>query len=282
MKKRVITAIVYVAILVSFYALKLFVSDYCFDGLVWLFAVIGTYEMARACSLTKVQKLLTIGFAAVNVPLFVAMDLWKQQGYFVMIGSMVAMCIIVVTSMIFDYQNTSLEQVGKAVLTLIYPNLFLNFLVVINHMNHEGLLVMFPFAITPITDVFAFTFGSKLHKKFPKKLAPEISPNKTIVGGIGGIIGGVCASALLFFIWKFLFDSSLTYEKDLVAFLVMGFLIAVVTQMGDLVESAVKRKAGIKDMGNCLPGHGGVLDRIDSSLYACLVTFIVFVLISAI
>lgn len=282
MKKRVITAIAYVAILLSFYALKLFVSDYCFEGLVWLFAIIGTFEMARACQLTKLQKGITIGFAVVNTPLFVVTDIVIKSGYFFLIGGMVAILLIVVSTIVFDYEGTSIESLGKTILTVIYPNLFLDFLIIINHMDSLGLPLMFPFAITPLVDVFAFLFGRWFHNKFPKKLSPQISPNKTVIGGVGGLIGGVVWSAVLFVIWYFAVGVDVSFAFGMFAFCLLGLFIAVVTMIGDLVESAIKRKVGIKDMGNCLPGHGGVLDRIDSSLYACVVTFIVFVLISTI
>lgn len=281
MKKRVLTGIGYAVVLISFYAIKLLVSDYCFDAVPWIIAMVGTFEMARACSLTKAQKWLTVGFAIVNTPLFVVMELWQKLGYFTLIATMIAVLLIAVSSIIYDYQNTTIDQIGKTVLTIVYPNLFLDFLIVINHMDHNGLLLFYPFAITALTDVFAFQFGRWFHKFFPAKLSPVISPNKTVIGAIGGFFGGIASSILLFFIWKNFFVPEYG-QKEFIAFIVMGLLVAFVTEVGDLVESAIKRKAGIKDMGNCLPGHGGMLDRFDSALYTTVVTFVVFVLISII
>jgi phosphatidate cytidylyltransferase len=106
------------------------------------------------------------------------------------------------------------------------------------------------------TDTFAFFIGSRLQGP---KLWPSISPNKTLTGAAGGIIGGalgglvIGGSLLSFPIW---------------VYVVIGMCISVIGQLGDLVESAYKRAAGVKDSGRLLPGHGGMLDRVDSLLFA--------------
>jgi phosphatidate cytidylyltransferase len=101
------------------------------------------------------------------------------------------------------------------------------------------------------TDTFAFFTGTYLGKH---KLAPSISPGKTWEGTIGGLIGSVVAIAIL---GSFL-------KISLINSIFIGLLIGVVAPIGDLVESAIKRFAGVKDSGRLLPGHGGVLDRFDS------------------
>lgn len=113
-----------------------------------------------------------------------------------------------------------------------------------------------------LTDTFAFFVGSRL--KGPK-LWPAISPGKTVSGAVGGLIGGglgALATGLLF----------LPREAP-AQMLFIGFLVSIVGQLGDLVESAYKRTAGVKDSGHLLPGHGGMLDRVDSLLFAAPVAF---------
>lgn len=109
-------------------------------------------------------------------------------------------------------------------------------------------------------DTGAYLFGSMLHKKFPAKLFPRISPNKSWVGSIGGGILTLLVSVVA---WKFAGDG-MTLLKWL------GFALVVVFfgTWGDLIESLLKRHLGIKDSGHVLPGHGGMLDRFDSSLLA--------------
>ena len=115
----------------------------------------------------------------------------------------------------------------------------------------------------------------------PQKLAPEISPNKTVVGGAGGILGGIAGAILAYFIY-FGFNNIGAFAVDLKmlgAFALIGFITSVAAQGGDLFESAIKRKCNIKYMGKLLPGHGGVLDRFDSMLFSGLVVMLGFIII---
>jgi phosphatidate cytidylyltransferase len=108
-----------------------------------------------------------------------------------------------------------------------------------------------------VSDTAALYFGSAFGRR---KLAPSISPNKTVAGSVAGILGAVC-TALLFRL--------LSLVQWPLSFVVLsGFLVSILGQGGDLVESAVKRDAGVKDSGRLIPGHGGVLDRVDALLFA--------------
>jgi len=109
------------------------------------------------------------------------------------------------------------------------------------------------------SDSGAYCVGSLLHKKFPAKLFPRISPNKSWVGSIGGGVIGMAVAAV---IWAF--DKSLSLPQ----WIGFSLVVTVFGTWGDLVESLIKRTLGIKDSGNVLPGHGGMLDRFDSSLLA--------------
>lgn len=100
-------------------------------------------------------------------------------------------------------------------------------------------------------DTFAFFIGSQIGKH---KLCPAISPGKTIEGSVGGLIGSILAISAL---GNFL-------DLPSVHFISIGILVGITAPLGDLVESALKRFAGVKDSGNLLPGHGGILDRFDS------------------
>ncbi|MDE5547815.1 MAG: phosphatidate cytidylyltransferase, partial [Clostridia bacterium] len=165
---------------------------------------------------------------------------------------------------------------------------FLVVLIVCNHMErYSDAAIALVFAISPCADVMAFTFGKTLGKKLPAKMSPHVSPNKTLIGGFGGLIGGMIGAVCVFFFYYGLcqpvangFDfANVTFEwMNLIFFIGIGVLTSAFSQFGDLVESAIKRKLDIKDMGKLLPGHGGILDRIDSSLYAGLIIALVFVI----
>ena len=130
--------------------------------------------------------------------------------------------------------------------------------------NGIGLLFA-AIACTVGYDVVGFFVGSSMGKT---KLAPEISPNKTVEGLVGGMIGSVLVGAVVF--------GQLSWHPwDTLAHgAVVGVVVAIAAPLGDLVESMMKRDLGMKDMGNVLPGHGGVLDRIDSMLFSVPAVFL--------
>ncbi|MDE5897551.1 MAG: phosphatidate cytidylyltransferase, partial [Clostridia bacterium] len=194
--------------------------------------------------------------------------------------------------LVFAHTKISLESLGYSFICYFYPTVFLIVLVVCNHLvNYAGVAIAFVFGISPCADVFAFIFGKSFGKKLPAKMAPNVSPNKTLIGGLGGLIGGAVGAVCVFFVYyglckpidAFRLTGVLDFSEvafnwhNLIFFLGIGILASAFSQFGDLVESAIKRKLEIKDMGNILPGHGGILDRIDSSLYAGLIIALIFV-----
>lgn len=110
------------------------------------------------------------------------------------------------------------------------------------------------------SDTGAYVVGSLLHKRFPAKLFERISPNKSWVGSIGGGLLCLVAAAVL---WHFFPE-----RLSLAEWLGLGLVVCIFGTWGDLVESLFKRELGIKDSGRIMPGHGGMLDRFDSSLLA--------------
>ena len=118
----------------------------------------------------------------------------------------------------------------------------------------------------------------KIKKGNVKKLCPNLSPKKTVAGAIGGLVGGGLSGLICYFIFKGQI-LSLGLSLPLVWLIGIGVVGSVLTQAGDLFESYVKRKVNIKDMGKIMPGHGGVMDRIDGTLFLAVFLFIVFLLI---
>jgi phosphatidate cytidylyltransferase len=125
-------------------------------------------------------------------------------------------------------------------------------------------LVLLAVLVTWVTDTGAYFTGKALGRH---KLAPRISPGKTVEGAIGGFIAGAAAT---FAIWLFV-DTGLSSA----AAVALAVLLPALAQIGDLVESMIKRSLDIKDSSPLIPGHGGVLDRIDSILFAAITVFYV-------
>ena len=145
---------------------------------------------------------------------------------------------------------------------------------------NSNLAITLIFLVSPISDVFALFFGLSLKKVFPKKLAPTLSPNKTVIGFIGGLIGGVVSAVGAYFVYNLIVGTGFDYIWVwLPIYAAIGLLAALANCFGDLVESCIKRKKGLKDMGNIMPGHGGVLDRIDGTIYATVAVYLCFAVI---
>lgn len=131
------------------------------------------------------------------------------------------------------------------------------------------LMVLFVMSIIWATDVGAYIIGMKFGKT---KLAPVISPNKSREGAVGGILMAVLVAVLFI-----QFYNPLNFSLPGVA--IMAVLLSIVGQLGDLTESAYKRYFGVKDSGKILPGHGGILDRFDSTLFAMPLFQIILLLV---
>lgn len=133
-------------------------------------------------------------------------------------------------------------------------------LIVFQHGRFSGVLLICFFIIIWASDIGAYTFGIALGKRFPKKLFESISPKKTWIGYWGGLIMAVVAACILFYTG---------YMKyPLIHCIVLAVVMHIAGVWGDLFESQWKRFYNVKDSGNIIPGHGGLLDRFDSTLMA--------------
>lgn len=128
-------------------------------------------------------------------------------------------------------------------------------------------LVAYPLAVTWINDTFAYFGGRSMGKH---KLIPRVSPGKTVEGTISGALGAVITSIV---IAKVVFSNWLGIDVGVVAAIIGGLLISAGAVLGDLVESLLKREAGVKDSGTLLPGHGGVLDRFDALYFTLPIAY---------
>lgn len=151
--------------------------------------------------------------------------------------------------------ESSLRDTSFAVLAILYVPGLLSFQLLLRHYGPEW--IIFLFGCVWLSDSFAYYIGKGIGKR---RLYAEVSPNKTVAGAVGSLIGGCLSGWLL----NVLLVHAMAPWKSVM----IGLIVGGTTIVGDLVESMFKRDAGVKDSSNIIPGHGGVLDKIDGVLFA--------------
>lgn len=175
--------------------------------------------------------------------------------------------------------KTNFEDISATIFGIVYLGLLPSYLVWIRDLNQGALFIAIFIFTVGLNDVAALFIGRYFGKT---PLSPQISPNKTIEGSLAGLIAG---ASTFYFIVK-AFDLKMNYEvlhlglqpglADQLIPLLIGFLIALVGQIGDLVESLFKRGVGVKDSGSIFQSHGGVLDRTDSQFATAWLAYFIF------
>lgn len=151
--------------------------------------------------------------------------------------------------------RVSIGDVSFALTRIIYLGFFPSYIIMLRAMPHGREFLLLLLAGGAACDVMAFATGKNFGRT---KLLPEISPNKTVEGAIGGSLSCI----LVCFIGGFYFIGINWHHA-----LILGIITAIISQMGDLIESLFKRDVGKKDSGDVIPGHGGILDRVDSYIF---------------
>ncbi len=164
--------------------------------------------------------------------------------------------------------NQVLPNTAFSVFGLLYIALSLTTLPLLSAQENGPSLLLFLFMVVWVGDTAALYVGRAFGRR---KLAPSLSPNKTWEGSLGSVAGSLVITLLLIYLAAFTTrrgSGLLNYPGSVVHWLLLAVLLNVAAQVGDLIESAIKRGAGVKDSGTLLPGHGGILDRVDALLLA--------------
>lgn len=284
-RTRIITGAVYVLAVIALCAAKWLIPEgygsLLFDALFCAVAAIGAFELIRAFGcVSNLQRAVTITFSALSAPMYVLFAYlvggagW--QGTMIALGvGALAVCVMFVA----DHARSNIKSTLVCLFALVYVGLLSAVLSAINHMESNSMLaIMFAFICVPFTDAGAYIIGMTLGRFVPLKLAPKVSPHKTVIGAVGGIIGGIIGAVAAYYLFVVLGgrpELALSMP-EVVAMIITGIAASVATQFGDLFESAVKRECSVKDMGRLLPGHGGILDRFDGTLFAGIVILLAF------
>lgn len=157
--------------------------------------------------------------------------------------------------------RVSIGSVSFSIMRFIYLGYFPSYIILLRAMPKGGQYLLLILVAGAFCDILAYFSGKAFGKTH---LLPEISPNKTIAGSIGGTLGCIMVT---FTGGTFLIGLPWFHT------IILGLITAIISQMGDLIESLFKRDAGVKDSGNIIPGHGGILDRVDSYIFISFSTY---------
>ncbi len=255
MKQRIISAAVMIPIVI----LAICLSVFFLHALVAIVAGIGVYEMNKSCKQLELDIILPINYTYVFLG---ALAIGFGRGN--VLFAVLLLFIIIACSIGILSKKYSLYDIMATIFVLVYPT---TLLFLLSGLAHNGRAYVIAAIISAnITDMVAFFVGRKFGSN---KLAPEISPNKTIEGALGGLAG----SLVLMTTFGLIFISKFTFVNFLV-WILISLLLGVAAQVGDLFASLIKRRCGIKDFSNLIPGHGGVIDRTDSVMYTTLIVYL--------
>ena len=240
-------------------------------GLITLFLFIGVWECIRVMKFSNSWEKWVV-FPIVILVYYRFSKRFFQHGFYYNfnLSEILALSLILIAVItLFKFSKELYYENGKLIFTVIYTALPFSFALGLPKFSTVdgtfSLEVFFLFVLIWSSDSFAY-FAGRLFGKH--KMAPKISPKKTWEGFAGGVI---LTLILSFFIEKF-------HPELRGNWMVVGFLVAVFAPIGDLVESQLKRTFGVKDSGNIIPGHGGVLDRLDSFIICVPVVYLYFIL----
>lgn len=218
---------------------------------------IGFYELSKACKLhtEKINALEIICYMAILA--FYGITVLAGDDTLVLLW-IVLFFLGIMGVYVFAFPKFRAEQIMAAFFCVIYAPVMFSFIYRIRMTEYGIYLVWMVFIASWISDTFAYFTGMLLGKH---KLAPMLSPKKSIEGSVGGVAGSALAGAL----FGYLFSTKVGQEINIVVVCtILGALGSVISQIGDLAASAIKRNHDIKDYGNLIPGHGGIMDRFDS------------------
>lgn len=254
MKQRIISSVIGLPILIGILLSKNLILLNVTLLLLTIFGLNEFYNSFKDYSIN--YRFIGIGFSVLYY-IFVLPNLSSNLGLFITLFS----TFLVFYSVLF-YNTQNAKNISITFIGFFYVAYMFSFIRQIISINNYGnIFVWFVFIIAWSADTFAYAVGKTFGKN---KLTPELSPNKSIEGFVGGVIGATLMSCLYgITIFKFIGF----HENNFVYYcLVMGAIGSVISQFGDLIASLIKRFNGIKDFGNIIPGHGGILDRFDSIL----------------
>ncbi len=273
MFKRTVTGAIYVAVLTAFFLLREFVDSRLFHILTCFLLVGGTIEVVNALKdfIPKFIKVLAITASALLLPVYLIVKHFAPSFSIITLFIYILLLIVFIVLHSIIVKN-AFKRTLTWLLPFLYPMLLLAFMILANDSDNGFIILLLSFVVSPLSDTFAYIVGSLIGGK---KLCPKLSPKKTWSGAIGGTVGGALGALLVYLIFK----PTINFFSPVLFFVLIGIFASVVNIFGDLFESYIKRRVGIKDMGKILPGHGGIMDRIDGTSFVTVFIYLAFLIV---
>lgn len=246
-------------------------QEYLYLGLISFLMSVGAWECVRIMKFNGWWKWLVIPIGLFVFQQFATRFLSHNFNFIFNLQEILGIALIFIASItLFKSPKELLFDNGKLIFTVVYVILSFSFALGIPSFDSSkeysfGWEVFMLFVLIWSSDSFAYFSGRMFGKH---KMAPKISPKKTWEGFIGGV---VCTLVLGFFI-----EQNMPEMRG--NWILVGLLVSIFAPLGDLVESQLKRTFGVKDSGNIIPGHGGVLDRLDSFIICAPIIYLYFIL----
>jgi phosphatidate cytidylyltransferase len=266
----------------AFYVILLLVSIlYSTESFYILFGLFLLIAIVEFCELIQLHKITSI-LLAIVIYLFFYEENLKHNNLFsndvARYATLTALAITLIVSIkgvlfLFDDKEVKSNMFSKYTYLIGYIILPFVFITKIpfGEKGYNPKIIISIFILIWTNDTFAYIVGKSMGKR---KLFERVSPKKTIEGFIGGVLFAVVAS---YIISKYYFDPKEYYfKKSVVIWMTIALIVGVFGTIGDLIESKFKRAAGVKDSGTIMPGHGGILDRLDSVIFVAPIIFLFY------
>jgi phosphatidate cytidylyltransferase len=260
LRHRILTAVIGLPLLIAI----IWFGEPWFTILIVVMATLGSWEFYRMAGQLKLQPITYFGMAWVLL-----IVLSPHCPYAATIPFLITSAIVI--SLIWLLFRSQREQAftnwAWTIAGILYIGWMLSYWVELRSLEVGKELVFWAMFTTFTSDTSAFFVGKAWGKH---ALAPSISPSKTWEGAVGGLLASIIASLIL----RTIFQLPFSYWQ----IALLGCVISLFAQLGDLVESLLKRNTGVKDAGKIIPGHGGILDRIDSLIFTGVIVYYCVVL----
>ena len=266
----------------AFYVVLLLVSIlYSTESFYILFGLFLLIAVVEFCDLIQLNKITSIVLAIVIYLLFYEANLKKNNlfsndvAHYVTLTALAITLIVSIKGVLFLFDDNEVKSDIFSKYTYLIGYIILPFVFItkipFGEKGYNPKIIISIFILIWTNDTFAYIVGKSMGKR---KLFERVSPKKTIEGFIGGVLFAVVAS---YIISKYYFDPKEYYFKKSVAiWMTIALIVGVFGTIGDLIESKFKRAAGVKDSGAIMPGHGGILDRLDSVIFVAPIIFLFY------